>query len=256
MTRIIALTSGKGGVGKTFLTANLAYALAQLGEEVVAIDANLSTPHLGLHLGMQLAPVTLHDVLRGSNLKDALYSHPFGFKVLPGSLNLMDLQNVDVGKLPEIVLNLLGRWDYILLDSAPGLGRESISSISSAQEVLIVATPDMPSVLDASKIARLATSIHKKVVGIVLNRVGRKSFELSKEKVEEITGYSVLVEIPEDSNVLKSISMRRPLLEIYPDSSASSEVKRLAYMLEGIPFKEKRKFSLTLIDSLVSWMLK
>jgi len=256
MTRIIALASGKGGVGKTFLTANLAYALAELGEEVVAIDANLSTPHLGLHLGTQFAPITLHDVLRGSTLKDALYPHPFGFKVLPGSLNLMDLQEVDVGKLPEIILNLLGNYDYILLDSAPGLGRESLSSISSAQEILIVANPDMPSVLDASKIAKLAVSIHKKVAGIVLNRVGRKSFELSKEKVEEITGYPVLVEIPEDSNVSKSISMRRPLLQIYPDSSASFEIKKLAHLLEGIPFKEKRKLSFSLIDSLVSWMLK
>lgn len=256
MTRIIALASGKGGVGKTFLTANLAYALAELGEEVIAVDANLSTPHLGLHLGMQFAPITLHDVLKGSNLKDALYPHPFGFKVLPGSLSLMDLQEVDVGKLPEIMLNLIGKYDYILLDSAPGLGRESISSISSTQEILIVANPDMPSVLDASKIAKLASSIHKQIAGIVLNRVGRKSFELSREKVEEITGFPVLVEIPEDPYVSKSIFMRRPLLEIYPDSSASIEVKRLAHMLEGIPFKEKRKFSLNLINSLVGWMLK
>ena len=258
MTRIINLISGKGGVGKTTLTANLAYALAELGEEVVAIDANLTTPHLGLHLGLQFVPITLHDVLKGSSsLKHALYPHRFGFKVLPGSLSVNDLQDVDVGKLPEIILSLLGKADYILLDSAPGLGREAVSSLSSTQEILVVTNPDMPSLVDALKVLKVAESIHKQVIGVILNRVGRKAHELSKAEVENILGFPVLVEIPEDKNIPKSIAMKRPLLDAFPDSPAAVEIRRLAHNLAGIPFRYKpRKPAFNLIERLVNWMVR
>jgi len=256
MTRIISIISGKGGVGKTFLTANLAYALAELGREIVAIDANLTTPHLGLYVGMHLAPITLHDVLKGYNLKNALYPHPFGFKVMPGSLNLMDLNDVEIGKLPEIILNLVGSSDYILLDSAPGFGREAVSSLSSTQEILIVTTPELPSVIDATKVLKLAQAINKGSIGIVLNRIKNKSYELSKEEVEKIIGLPVIAEIPEDPNVPKSISRRIPLVQIYPDSPASLEIRRLAHWLEGMPFKHKPKYSFNLLEFLASWINK
>lgn len=84
MTRVIVCTSGKGGVGKTSLVSNLAVALTELRQNVIAIDANLTTPNLGLHLGMHLAPRTLHDVLKGeTQLNNAIYPHPLGFKILP-----------------------------------------------------------------------------------------------------------------------------------------------------------------------------
>ena len=157
MTRLIILTSGKGGVGKTTLTSNLAAALAGFGEDVIAMDANLTTPNLGLQLGMHLAPNTLHDVLKGnSSLKDAIYPHPYGFKVIPASLGLNDLKGVDVGRLPEISLNLLGKADYIIMDSAAGLGREAISALSASDEVIIVTNPNISAVTDALKMLKVA----------------------------------------------------------------------------------------------------
>ena len=85
MTRIITVASGKGGVGKTTLVSNLATALANFKKSVIAVDGNLTTPNLGLHLGIPLYPVTLQDVLNGhSSLNEALYYHPAGFTVLAG----------------------------------------------------------------------------------------------------------------------------------------------------------------------------
>src|SRR3989304_6568510 len=98
MTRTILVTSGKGGVGKTMVTSNLAYNLSQLGHSVIAMDANLTTPNLGLHFGLHLAPKNLHDVLKGkAKLHQATYNHPLGFKVIPAGMSVNDLVGADVG---------------------------------------------------------------------------------------------------------------------------------------------------------------
>jgi septum site-determining protein MinD len=253
MTRIILVTSGKGGVGKTTLIANLAYALTELGKEVIAMDANLTTPNLGLHLGFHLAPNTLHDVLKGeTSLKDAIYPHPYGFKVLPASMNVNDLTGVDVGKLPEITLSLMGKADFVIMDCAAGLGREAISAIGASEEVLLITNPDLPSVADALKTLKVAEATGKKVLGVVVNRVGRKWYELSKWEIEDMLKLPILAEIPEDENVAKAITIRRPLLDFSPFSPASIEIKRLAHYLVGKSFEEPRK--LGIFERFVRWI--
>jgi septum site-determining protein MinD len=242
MTRLIAVIGGKGGIGKTTITSNLATVLAELGQDVVAVDANLTTPNLGLQLGLHLAPKTLHDVLRGkSKLRNATYSHPAGFKVVPGSISVKDLKGIDIGKLPEIALNLIGKVDYILLDSAAGLGQEALMALNSADEILLVTNPDLPSVTDALKTYRLATKANKKVIGVVVNRVRNKKRELKTEDIEEILGLPVLAEIPEDVSVPESISVKRPVVEYDPHSPASVEIRKLAHRLIGRAYLRRRR---------------
>jgi len=255
VTRVINIVSGKGGVGKTTLTSNLAYVLSELGQDVVAIDANLTTPHLGLHLGLPLVQNTLTDVLRGDiGLRNAMYSHPLGFKVVPASMNVNDLKGVDIGKLTGVTLNLIGKTDYVLTDCAPGLGRESISAIESAIETLIITTPELPSVADALKTARIAESTGKQVLGVVVNRVRGKWHELTKKEIEEMVGVPVLVEIPEDRNVSRSIAVKTPLVNYNPNSPASMEIKRLAHALVGVPFRHRKPRSFRLLDRLIGWL--
>ncbi|MEM7826014.1 MAG: cell division ATPase MinD [Candidatus Aenigmatarchaeota archaeon] len=257
MTRAIAIISGKGGVGKTTLTSNLAAALAELGEEVVAVDANLTTPNLSLHLGMHFAPITLHDVLRGeSKLKDATYPHTLGFKVVPASMSVDDLIGIDASKLYEVVLNLTGKFSFILLDSAAGLGREAVSALQAADEVLVVTNPNLPSVADALKTIKLAERLNKKILGIVANRVRKKDYELTKEEMEEMIGYPIIAQIPEDGEIAKSIFAKMPVVHYSPHSPAAIEFKRLAHHLTGRPFLEKPRFHFTLIEKLVNWMIR
>src|SRR3989344_4670562 len=109
MTRIIGVVSGKGGVGKTTMVANLGTALAKMGKNVIILDANLTTPSLGLHLGVPLYPVTLHDVLKGrANIKDAIYMHESGVKIIPAGISLRDMRGVDSKDLPNALLEQLG----------------------------------------------------------------------------------------------------------------------------------------------------
>jgi len=258
MTRLILLTSGKGGVGKTTLASNLSAALSDLGENVIAMDANLTTPNLGLQLGMHLVPRTLHDVLKGNTrLRDAIYPHPYGFKVIPASLGLDDLKGVDVGRLPEISFSLLGKADYIIMDSAAGLGREALSALSASDEIIIVTNPDLPSVTDALKILKLAQESDIKLIGAVVNRIKGNKHELSKEEIEGLLGISIISEIPEDDNVSKSIAEKKPLIEYSPDSPAAIEIKHLASFLTG---RESKKPELTksgnLLQRFIGWLTR
>ncbi len=242
MTRVITVIGGKGGIGKTTLVSNLSTALNDLGYGVMAVDANLTTPNLSLHMGMQLAPKTLHDVLRGEEtLSNTIYPHVSGVKVIPGSMAMSDLTGVDAGRLQEVSLALSGKSDFVIYDGAAGLGREAISSIMAADEILIVTNPDLPSVADAVKTAQIARDLHKDVIGVVINRVKGGAQEMKKNQIEEILGERVIAEIPEDRNVAKSIASKNPIVHFEPDSPASVEMKRLAHNLVGAPFKEKSR---------------
>lgn len=251
------ITSGKGGVGKTTLVSNLASALTKLGQNVIAVDANLTTPNLSLHLGLHLVPNTLHDVLRGdAPLKNSIYPHPLGFKVIPGSMNVNDLIGVDPSKISSVLLNLLGKSDFILTDCAAGLGREAITAIQATDEVILITNPDLPSVVDGLKAIKLAEANDKKIIGVVVNRVGRKKHELNRIKIEEILNYPVLVEIPEDRNVSKAIAQKLPVVDYAPSSPASVAVQLLAHKLVGEEFLFRVPRRFLFLEKLINWLVR
>jgi len=254
MTRTILITSGKGGVGKTTLTSNLAYALTQLGENVIAVDANLTTPNLGMHFGMHLAPRTLQDVLRGNvKLENAIYNHPYGFRFIPASMFTKDLEGVDVGKLQNVTLGLTGKADYVLMDCAAGLGREATSAVAAADELLIVTNPDLPSVADALKAAEVARRMNKSIIGVVVNRSTGGKHELGIEAIKEILELPVIAQIPEDRLVAESISAKRPIMDYASGSPAAVEILKLASKLSGRKYVESKKTA-GMLSRLIAWM--
>ncbi len=235
MTRIIAIVSGKGGVGKTTLVANLGAALARMGKDVIVLDANLTTPNLGIHLGVPLFPVTLHDVLKGrAHIRDAIYDHESGLRVVPAGISLRDLRGVDSKDLPTALLDLLGSADIILLDAAAGLGRETLASIEAADEMIIITNPDLPSVTGALKAVKLAEQLGTRTLGAVVNRVtGAKHEMRNVEIMSMLDEIELLSEIPEDRNIPVAINARMPVVLHRPDSRASHAINRTAARLIG-----------------------
>jgi len=254
MTRTIAVIGGKGGIGKTTLTSNLAYALTNLGEEVIAIDANMTTPNLGLHFGIPLSKKTLHDVLKGkTKLNRVIHPHPYGFKFIPSSISTDALKGVDAAKLENVTFNLTGRADYILLDCAAGLGREATSAIAAADEILVVTNPDMPSIADALKTADLARRMDKDVIGVVVNRHKGKRHEMNIGDIKELMELPVIAQIPEDVTVGESIAARQPIIDYAPESPAAVEIYRLAHKLVGRIFVYEAPRQ-GMFERVMSWM--
>ena len=242
MVKIVGICSAKGGVGKTTVTANLGASLTQLfNYRVVAIDCNFTTSHLGIILGLHSPINTLNDVLRGSNFEQATYVHGSGLKFVPSSIRLDDLisLDIDIKLLRKKIYKEFNDADFVLLDSAPGLGRESLVTIQISDEIIFVATPDIMTLVDIIKSKELIETLGKNIRGIVLNKVRGKKYELSDKEVEEITGLPVLQKIPENEKVLKSLNSGYLVVTRYPESNVSQSFFKLAAQLAGVEYKPR-----------------
>src|SRR3990167_2324754 len=187
MAKLLTIISGKGGVGKTTTAINLGAAINKFGKDVVVVDANLTTPNVGLHLGAPIVPVNLNHVLLGkAKVSDAIYEHESGTKIIPSSLSIKELKRLDHSKLKDVGKSLKRLADFIIYDSAAGLGEEAISSIEAADSLIIVTNPEIPAVTDALKTAKLADEMGKEVLGVVVTRVRGVRTEMPLDNIREM----------------------------------------------------------------------
>jgi len=144
LTRVVGVISGKGGVGKTTFSINLAIALTRLGKKVVVVDCNISTPHLAYYIGAGNYSATLNNVFRDEVDIKFVPVEREGVMFIPASDELRDLIKVDISELKRHISRLSNDafYDFIILDSAPGLGREALSSNFSRQVFLIMSPPN------------------------------------------------------------------------------------------------------------------
>ncbi|UCG95318.1 MAG: cell division ATPase MinD [archaeon] len=234
MGRIITFISGKGGVGKTTLVSNTALVLNELGKDTIAVDGNVTTPNLSMHLGIPLYPITLHDVLRGeAKVKEATYIHPTGLKIIPGSIGIKDLESMNLDLLDESLFYLAENSDYVLVDGAAGLGREAIKSMEIADDIVIATNPDLPSVTEALKVKNLAESFDTNVLGVVLNRITKRKTELTEDEIKSLLELPILGKIPEDPLISQSIHKKIPIVNHKSGSPASIAIKKFGANLAG-----------------------
>ena len=171
MRLVAAISSAKGGSGKTTTALNLGVALQQLGRDVTVVDGNLHAPSVAVALGAAGVPVALHHVLKGeAALHQAVYAHRSGMKIVPGSLQHHDLQDHHFSALGTYLQNMPG--NIVLVDSAPGLGRDVREVLKSVHDVLLVTTPDLMSVTQTLKTAKAAQRQGKPIAGVVVTRYG------------------------------------------------------------------------------------
>ncbi len=234
MSRLITITSGKGGVGKTTTSINLATALNSFGKEVVVVDANLTTPNVGLHLGAPIVPISLNHVLQGkAKISDAIYEHESGTKIIPSSLSVNELKNLNHSKLKEVGKKLRKMADIVVYDSAAGLGDEAIASIESADELILVTNPEIPAVTDAVKTSKLAEQMRKKIIGVIVTRVQNTKTEMPISNISEMLELPIIGIIPEDQKIKQSLVMKDSIVHTFPKSKAAIEYKKTAARLIG-----------------------
>ena len=240
MVRIIDVCSGKGGVGKTTVAANLGVALQKFNKKVAVIDCNFTTSHLSLLFGMYSYPVTLNSFLKNeARIEDATYLHSSGLRVVPASLDFRDVVNVETNDLKQKLKNAFSNYDIVFLDSAPSLGKESLIALQASDEVLYVANPNVPSLVDIIKCNQVITSLENKpfILGIIVNRVKNKSYEIKNDEIAQFTEIPIIGIIPEDDKILESANKKTLVTLSKTDSSSSRAIFRIAAKISGIEYE-------------------
>ncbi len=249
---ISAVTSGKGGVGKTFMSANLAAALARRGERVLVLDADLGMANLDVVLNL-FPKVTLHDVFTGKcTLDEALLPAPGGFDALLAGSGLVEYSRLTAevrDQLLGVLRTVSPRYDRILLDTGAGISDVVLYTTSLADDVIIVATPEPTSLTDAyATIKVLAAQQQRRHIKLVVNQVSRagegrvirgqlqqvvdryvtplllKGVDGDSESVK----LSLLGEVPLDPNVREAIQKRQLLMEMMPGCPSARAVALVA----------------------------
>ncbi|MCR4327032.1 MAG: cell division ATPase MinD [Nanoarchaeota archaeon] len=232
MRRMIVIASGKGGVGKTTTAINLGAAIKLFKRDVLIIDANMSTPNVGIHLNSPEVPINLNHVLqKKAHPYEAVYVHESGIKVIPSSLSVKELGKLKIEKLKNFKDEFKNLAEFVILDCSAGLGKEALSVMELADEIILVSNPEMPAITDALKTIKIAQSMRKPITGIIMTRVRKNDYELSPETVKEMLEIPILGMIPEDILAQDALRHKRPLVHLHPKSKSARAYKEIAARL-------------------------
>jgi septum site-determining protein MinD len=233
-SKAIGIVSGKGGVGKTVVTINLAAALMSFGKDVIAVDADIKMSGLGLQLGMYYFPVSLNDVLNNNaDIINAIYIHPSGLRIIPASLSL---ESVEISNLSKVLSSNFFENSLVLVDSPPGLDSSTLEVIRACKEVILVTLPEIPSVADTIKTIEVCKELGAKPMGIIVNRYRKEKEQLNYKEIESACEIPVIGVIPEDKAIRKSIHKQMPSVFLNPYSPSSLEFKRIAARILGFNY--------------------
>lgn len=240
MTRVIVVTSGKGGVGKTTCTANLGMTLAQKGRQVVVIDADFGLRNLDLLLGLENRIVyTAIEVISGEcRLEQALVKDKRQprLMLLPAAQNRMK-EAVHPEQMRQVVNLLMGKCDYILIDSPAGIEQGFQNAIAPAQEGLIVTTPEIAAVRDADRVIGLLEAHNVKRINLLVNRLKPTMVQandmMSVQDVQEILAIPLIGVIPDDERVIVSTNRGEPLVLWEDVTTVGTAFENVARRLEG-----------------------
>lgn len=236
--RIIAVTSGKGGVGKTNFTINVALALRALGKRVTIIDADLGLANVDVLLGV-LSKYSFLDILSGNvEAKDLLVEGPDGLKIVSGGSGITDLVNIDEIELERLIYALSyynSISDFILIDTGAGIGKSVLSFVEAASEIIVILNPDPTSITDAYALIKNISHVEDKELKLVINRVesaaeGREAFAKISNTVERFLDVKIenLGYIFEDYNLGKAVKQQMPVIKVYPRSLSSKSIEDIA----------------------------
>jgi flagellar biosynthesis protein FlhG len=237
--QVIAVTSGKGGVGKTNVVANLAYSLCRLKRRVVILDADMGLANLDVLLGL-IPKYTLEHMLMGErSLEEIMIEGPGGVKILPASSGIQELTDLTSQQRMALLgqLESLNRWaDVLLIDTAAGISSNVTFFNTMANEIVVVASPEPTSITDAyAMIKVLSTRYHEKHFHLLVNFVRNESEGLEVYRqlstvTERFLNLSIcyLGFIPTDGHVQKAVKRQRAVAELFPNASASRSFLGLA----------------------------
>lgn len=256
VARVITVTSGKGGVGKSNICVNLSLQLAKLGKRVVILDADFGLANVEVMLGIR-PKYNLADLLfKGKSMKEIITEGPEGVSFISGGSGIRELTNLtrdQIVHLTQSLYELDELYDVIMIDTGAGIDDGIMSFICESTEVLVVVTPEPTSITDAYALLKTIDkkkefSSHLTTIRMISNRVS--SFDEGKELYDKM---NVVIEkflsirmeylgsIPQDELVSKSVMQQKPFSLLYPNSLAGFAAFELATMINENMVKEQRR---------------
>lgn len=236
--QVIAVTSGKGGVGKTTISANLAINLSQMNKKVLLMDADIHLGNADLILGTRTQK-TLADLMKEDiGLQDIIFEGPGNIDVLPASsatLDLIEAEDIFLRKLSAAFRKFTYKYDFMILDTGAGIGQNVISFLLGAHKILVVITPDPASITDAYAVIKVIRAVDKDVpVFLSVNMAASndegeilfKKMSLMVQKFLDsriVFGGSIL----KDDMIGRSVRTQRPFVLEYPNSGSSNAIRVL-----------------------------
>ncbi|MCV6615301.1 MAG: MinD/ParA family protein [Cellvibrionaceae bacterium] len=244
--QVIAVTGGKGGVGKSNISVNLSIALAELKRRVVLLDADLGLANVDVLLGLK-APYNLADVLSGERrLAEIMVSGPSGVDIVPaasGVQQMATLGDQEHAALIRAFSDIADNLDVLVIDTAAGISDSVVSFVRAANEVLVVVCDEPSSITDAYALIKLMNTEYGtfrfRVVANMTrsNQEGAKLFTKLNAVCQRFLDVSLqyIGHIPFDENVRKAVQKQTPILEYSPRSKASQAIRTLAQKVDELP---------------------
>jgi flagellar biosynthesis protein FlhG len=245
-TRVMAVTSGKGGVGKTNIVANLGYALTKLGKRVLIFDADLGLGNLDVLLGIAPRHNLAHVIGGEKSLEEIIVSGPGNLHILPASSGVQELTRLSHAQQFYILKNLnhlIENYDVFLIDTAAGISTNVLYFTASAQEIIVVVTPEPTSMTDAYALMKvLSIKYHERHFKLVVNAA--KSNREADETYRQLNRVSsrfldieleYLGKVLLDDNIKRGVRSQTMVSQLAPVSRASRNFAVLARCLEASP---------------------
>jgi len=229
-SRIIGIFSCKGGVGKTTTAVNLAWFLSEKNRgNTILVEANLTAPNVGIHLGGVDFAVTMHDVLAGRVPIEKAIRVKGILHFIPGSIAVSE--EIHLVDIKSVLEPLKKRYKYIILDSAPGLGPEVIAAIKASDELLVITNPEIPTIATTLRTFRAAERYNIRIRGVVVNKVRGKKYEVPISEVRKTLKWPITAVVPDDDKVRESMTAGTPVIYSNPHSPAAKKFNELGERL-------------------------
>ncbi len=249
-TRIIAVTSGKGGVGKTNVSVNLAIAYAKLGKKVIVMDADLGLANVNIMLNVIPKHNLYHVIRKQKTMRDIIYDTDYGIQIVAGASGFSKIANLSEDERQSFIdeLYALSQADIVIIDTSAGVSSNVLSFVAAADDAIIVTTPEPTAITDAYGIIKIiATEVENLNIGLklVVNRAktvleGRRV----AERIIEISGNFLNLKVEylgcifDDPVVPQAVLRQKPFIISEPKSKAAISIQHLVGRLEKTDFHD------------------